>query len=156
MFHLTVRELRKEAKRQGLKGYSELRKDDLIWLLNCHYNKTCSQSLIYDTGYAPSQVSTGTNHTSSNKFHHKVKRGSDDTWNVYTKAGCPYCANAKALLDSKRIAYKEHRITDENKDKILESLKVVTGGYRYVPIIIKNGEFIGGFTELSGMLKHRK
>ena len=27
---------------------------------------------------------------------------------IYTRAFCPYCTRAKALLDRKRIAYDEH------------------------------------------------
>jgi glutaredoxin 3 len=30
---------------------------------------------------------------------------------IYTKAFCPYCARAKALLDRKGVAYDEHDIT---------------------------------------------
>ena len=158
MIHLTVRELKDEAKRQGLKGYSTLRKDDLIWLLKQHYDSTGKSSLNYDDGYAVlplanlSKGGGGTASIGSGGRSHP-RRGNGDRWSVYTKNGCPYCTKAKNLLDRKKIAYEEHKITPTNRQKILDSLDVVTGGYRYVPIIIKNGEFVGGFSELSDVLK---
>lgn len=30
---------------------------------------------------------------------------------IYTKWGCPYCVRAKALLDTKGVAYSEYDIT---------------------------------------------
>jgi glutaredoxin 3 len=32
---------------------------------------------------------------------------------IYTKWGCPFCTRAKALLDSKGVAYEEYDVTPE-------------------------------------------
>lgn len=64
---------------------------------------------------------------------------------VYTKEGCGHCQNAKKTLAENEISYKEKRIRtmadieDEDLKKELDVAKHET-----VPIIVVDGEFIGG------------
>jgi glutaredoxin 3 len=36
---------------------------------------------------------------------------------IYTQWGCPYCVRAKALLDSKGVAYVEYDVTMDSKKR---------------------------------------
>ena len=71
---------------------------------------------------------------------------------IYTVNYCPYCFDAKKLLEKKQIKFKELDIT-ENEDEIKEKLKQyyniqdpVT-----VPQIIISGQRIGGFDALKAL-----
>lgn len=64
---------------------------------------------------------------------------------VWSKYHCPYCDQAKALLNQKGIAFEERKIGDGwTKEELLEAIPTA----RTVPQIIMDGELIGGFTEL--------
>lgn len=65
---------------------------------------------------------------------------------VWSKDYCPYCVNAKALLDSKGIVYEERNISQGNwtKEQLLEAVP----GARTVPQIFLDGELIGGYDQL--------
>lgn len=69
-------------------------------------------------------------------------------WKLYTKQGCPYCANAKKLLTKR----KENFINIEVTPEILEKLRPKIGDYNTVPIVLLDDEFIGGFNELQAKL----
>jgi glutaredoxin 3 len=64
---------------------------------------------------------------------------------IYTTAWCGYCVRAKALLDSRGIAYDEIRLDEDVhfRQKLLD----LTGGWT-VPQILVDGNPIGGYTEL--------
>jgi glutaredoxin 3 len=65
---------------------------------------------------------------------------------VYSKATCPYCDWAKALLKKHNIVYTEIRIDlDPEKAQAMIALT----GRRTVPQIIIKGQPIGGFDDLS-------
>ena len=64
---------------------------------------------------------------------------------LYTWSYCPFCQNAKKLLDNKGYKYEEH-ILDNNDDKRQE-LKNETG-QGTVPYVFIDGELIGGFDDL--------
>jgi glutaredoxin 3 len=64
---------------------------------------------------------------------------------VYTTRWCGYCVRAKALLDSKKLAYEEISMDDEPGFR--ERLQELTGGWT-VPQILIDGKPIGGYTEL--------
>lgn len=64
---------------------------------------------------------------------------------LYTWSYCPFCKNAKKLLDSKGYKYDEY-ILDNNEEKRLE-LKAKTG-QGTVPYVFIDGELIGGFDDL--------
>lgn len=64
---------------------------------------------------------------------------------VWSKYHCPYCDQAKALLQQKGILYEERKIGDGyTKEELLEAIPTA----RSVPQIFINDALIGGFTEL--------
>ena len=65
---------------------------------------------------------------------------------IYTKPTCPYCIKAKALLDFKKITYKEYNVTENPalKNEAIER----SGGRLTVPQIFINSKYIGGYSEL--------
>lgn len=68
---------------------------------------------------------------------------------VYTKMGCPYCARAKKLLDSKGIAYEEIDITmgGPKRTEMLERAP----GHSTVPSIFIDGRHLGGSDDLAAL-----
>lgn len=72
---------------------------------------------------------------------------------IYTTAVCPYCVNAKQLLDQKGAHYTEVRV-DLDPVKRDEMMKL--SGRRTVPQIFINDEPIGGFDDLSALAKAGK
>lgn len=64
---------------------------------------------------------------------------------IWTKSNCPYCVNAKALLEQKGIEYEERKI---GEGYTREDLLEVAPSARSVPQIFLDGELVGGFTEL--------
>lgn len=67
---------------------------------------------------------------------------------MYSKVPCPFCVNAKRLLNEKNIPFEEIDLTS-NMDE-LQRIKDETG-WRTVPIILINGNLIGGFTDLKAL-----
>jgi glutaredoxin 3 len=64
---------------------------------------------------------------------------------IWSKYHCPYCDQAKKLLESKGIEYEERKIGDGyTKEDLLESVP----NARTVPQIFLDDQLIGGFTEL--------
>lgn len=72
---------------------------------------------------------------------------------IYSTRQCPYCVRAKALLQSKELAYSETDITDDI-ERAQEM--IARSGNRTVPQIFINGELIGGFDELTTLNKDYK
>ena len=68
---------------------------------------------------------------------------------IYTKWGCGYCARAKALLDSKGVAYEEYDVTmgGPKKTEMLERVPQA----RTVPQIFIDGEAVGGSDDLAAL-----
>src|SRR3954449_7300132 len=64
---------------------------------------------------------------------------------MYTTRWCGYCVRAKALLDSKNLAYEEIHLDDDAGFR--QRLHDLTGGWT-VPQILIDGQPIGGYTEL--------
>jgi glutaredoxin 3 len=64
---------------------------------------------------------------------------------VWSKEHCPYCVQAKALLEQKGIEFEERKIGDGwTKEQLLEAVP----NARTVPQIFLNDELVGGYTEL--------
>lgn len=68
---------------------------------------------------------------------------------IYTWSTCPYCARAKALLDSKGVAYTNFDITgdDAARAKMIER----TGGPKSVPQTFVDDKHYGGCDELHAL-----
>ena len=68
---------------------------------------------------------------------------------VWTKNACPFCVQAKALLEQQGIEYEEKKIgTEYTREQLLEAVPTA----RTVPEIFLDGELVGGFTELKKKL----
>jgi glutaredoxin len=64
---------------------------------------------------------------------------------VWSKDHCPYCVQAKTLLEQKGIEFEEKKIGEGyTKEDLLEAVPTA----RTVPQIFLDGELVGGFTEL--------
>ena len=75
-----------------------------------------------------------------------MDQGDDSQVVVWTNRGCGACVQAKRLLDSKRVTYKERRL--KNTPEVQRAFARATGGARTVPQIIVNGKSVGGFDDL--------
>lgn len=64
---------------------------------------------------------------------------------IYTKGYCPYCQRAKALLQSKQVAFVEYDITD---DPTKEQEMRRRAGRQTVPEIFIDDTLIGGCDDL--------
>lgn len=63
---------------------------------------------------------------------------------IYTTTYCPYCAAAKALLRSKKVAFEEIDVTRNAEGRAeMEALS----GRRTVPQIFIDGRPIGGYDD---------
>jgi glutaredoxin 3 len=69
---------------------------------------------------------------------------------IYTKANCPYCDWAKQLLDHKKLSYQEVRV-DLDPEKLDEMVRL--SGKRTCPQIFINDHAVGGFDDLSALVK---
>jgi glutaredoxin 3 len=65
---------------------------------------------------------------------------------MYTRSNppCPYCVQAKALAESKGYSYTN---IDIGKDISREEFMDQFPGAKTVPLIIIDGEVVGGFTD---------
>jgi glutaredoxin 3 len=70
---------------------------------------------------------------------------------IYTTRFCPYCNNAKRLLDKKGAAYEEVRI-DSSDEKYMEMLSR-SNGLRTVPQIFIGNTHVGGCDDLYALDK---
>jgi glutaredoxin len=70
---------------------------------------------------------------------------------VWTKTYCPYCVNAKNLLQSKGIEYEERNIQDGDwtREQLLEAVP----GAKTVPQIFIDGKLIGTYEHLKNYFK---
>lgn len=72
---------------------------------------------------------------------------------IWSKYQCPYCDQAKALLNQKGIVFEERKIGDGwTKEDLLEQVPTA----RTVPQIFIDEQLIGGFTELRKYLTEEK
>ena len=68
---------------------------------------------------------------------------------VWSKDHCPYCVQAKNLLQSQGIEYEERNINEGyTKEQLLEAVP----NARTVPQILINDELVGGFEDLAKKL----
>lgn len=72
-------------------------------------------------------------------------------YEIYTKPGCSHCVAAKNLLQSRGQTYTEVVV---GKDIMVEEVKLRFPGVRSVPVVLYNGEFIGGYVNLVERLEN--
>jgi glutaredoxin 3 len=64
---------------------------------------------------------------------------------VWSKDACPFCVQAKALLESRGIEYEERNVSqDWTKQQLLEAVPTA----RTLPQIFLDDSHVGGFQEL--------
>jgi len=69
---------------------------------------------------------------------------------IWSKDACPFCVQAKALLESKGIKFEERNVSkDWTKEQLLEAVP----NARTLPQIFLDEAHIGGFTELQKHLQ---
>ncbi|MDX6400224.1 MAG: glutaredoxin 3 [Gaiellaceae bacterium] len=69
---------------------------------------------------------------------------------MYTTQWCGYCVRAKTLLDSKHLPYEEIFLDD---DPAFRQRVFDLSGQWTVPLVVIDGESIGGYTELWGLAR---
>lgn len=72
---------------------------------------------------------------------------------IYSSEHCPYCVQAKKLLDQKGVAYQEIRVDldPQKKDEMIAKT-----GRRTVPQIFINDQAIGGCDDLMALNAAKK
>lgn len=64
---------------------------------------------------------------------------------VWSKDACPFCVQAKALLESKGIEFEERNVSKNwTREQLLEAVPAA----RTLPQIFLDDQYVGGFTEL--------
>lgn len=66
-------------------------------------------------------------------------------YTVYSAEWCKYCDKAKELLASKDLPFEVIDVESIGKEGILKGLGFLP---KTIPQITKDGEYVGGFTEL--------
>ena len=74
---------------------------------------------------------------------------------VFSTAICPVCENVKNLLNKWGIPYEEARL-DTGDMELRREFTEKTNGARLVPQILIDGEWIGGFGELTELHMEHK
>ena len=82
--------------------------------------------------------------------HYQTYKGNIVKAVVWSKDACPFCVQAKALLESKGIEFEERNISEGTwtKEQLLEAVPTA----RTMPQIFVDDTHVGGFTELRKFL----
>jgi glutaredoxin 3 len=68
---------------------------------------------------------------------------------IYTKAFCPYCTRAKALLGGKGADFREIDVTMDRAG--FDAMVARSGGRRTVPQVFIDGTHVGGSDDLAAL-----
>ena len=69
---------------------------------------------------------------------------------VWSKDACPFCVQAKALLEARGIEFEERNVSqDWTREQLLEAVP----NARTLPQIFLDDQHIGGFTDLRAHLR---
>ena len=71
---------------------------------------------------------------------------------IYTKDDCQYCFQAKRLLAMSNIQYNEKKL---DVDFTREFLTEKFIGAKSYPVVVVDGMFVGGFSNLKALLEER-
>lgn len=69
---------------------------------------------------------------------------------IWSRDNCPYCVEAKRLLECSNISYEERNISSNTWTK--EQLLQAVPDAKTVPQIFLGEEYIGGYTDLAKQL----
>ncbi|MEO7331003.1 MAG: glutaredoxin 3 [Minicystis sp.] len=72
---------------------------------------------------------------------------------VYTTDYCPYCTQAKRLLEKKKVPFTEVNV-ETRQD--LRSWLISASGQRTVPQVFINGRSVGGYSDMSALDRQGK
>lgn len=72
---------------------------------------------------------------------------------IWTKENCSYCTKAKQFLSNKNIPYTELKL---NEDFTREHLLEKFPNARTFPVIVIDGFYIGGYTQLEEMVNEQR
>ena len=73
-------------------------------------------------------------------------------YTIYSKPSCSYCLQAKQLLETKQLPFVYKQL---GVDYTLQELLEVSPTSRTFPVIVKDGEVIGGFNNLCEYLNQQ-
>ena len=73
---------------------------------------------------------------------------------VYTTKNCPYCIAVKNLFKSLSVPFDE--VFLDNNQELWEKLSKENNGWRTVPMVFINNQFIGGFDDTNTLHKSGK
>ena len=73
-------------------------------------------------------------------------------YTIYSKPSCSFCLQAKQLLETKQLPFVYKQL---GVDYALQELWEVSPNARTFPVILKDGELIGGFTNLCEYLNQQ-
>ena len=80
-----------------------------------------------------------------------VPHPANHSYTIYSKSGCLYCTKARVLLQNEHIpplVVNCDKFLLENKEEFLNHMKNLIGReYKTLPMIFKNGIFVGGYTD---------
>ena len=71
-------------------------------------------------------------------------------YTIYSKPSCSYCLQAKQLLETKQLPFVYKQL---GVDYTLQELLEVSPNARTFPVILKDEELIGGYSDLVESLK---
>ena len=71
-------------------------------------------------------------------------------YTIYSKPSCSYCLQAKQLLETKQLPFVYKQL---GVDYTLQELLEVSPKARTFPVILKDEELIGGYSDLAESLK---
>lgn len=72
---------------------------------------------------------------------------------IYSKDYCPYCTQAKSLLDSLKVEYEDIDVTNDH-DKLMEISQ--KSGMMTVPQIFVGDKLIGGYSDMAKLHEEGK
>ena len=73
-------------------------------------------------------------------------------YTIYSKPSCSYCLQAKQLLEMKQLPFVYKQL---GADYTLQELWEVSPTARTFPVILKDGELIGGYSDLCEYLNQQ-
>ena len=68
---------------------------------------------------------------------------------IFSTSHCPYCDQTKRLFTQLGLKYEEVKLDD--KPELRDQLSKANGGWRTVPMIFIEDQFLGGFSDVKAL-----